>query len=493
MDHRRRMDVAALQRLGIVLAWFVLGCGSAAAEVHFAPVFEYDADHETLRIRALGPFLERNAVDDAALLAVRPIWSWFETPSGTTGWDVIWPLASGRTRGKETYGYVLTAIHTNNDRFTDNGRIRWWLVPIFFTGRSADGTRYVALFPLRGRVRDIAGMDDVQFILFPLWLRTQRNETVSQSILWPIFGRTVGPRVRKWRVFPLVGNARTPRRNQWFVLWPIGHWVHTERGNGRFRGSGVFVLPLGGLYRERDEKEGGRVRSVSWAVLWPFFSGTHEDGHRRLHLFWPVVQIEDRRSRSASMRKRWFWPLFGWKRRTDNRPEALRNDWFALWPLVAGGTVGEGDCRRQSSLRVLLYWQRVSSGKDAGTHVYRHLWPVFKFVREGDRSEFRFLAIWPQRRFGPVDRNYAPLWTLFSVQRQGDACDTDVLWGLLHRSTDGHGHCELRIFPFIDYERTQRSRWRISILGGLYRWERNHGGVQSRLLYFLRWSRPAGK
>ena len=62
---------------------------------------------------------------------------------------------------------------------------------------------------------------------------------------------------------------------------------------------------------------------------------------------------------------------------------------------------------------------------------------IRKLERVGDQSRFRTLLLWPLRHTAPVEREYAPLWTIYQHTRAGANTDDEVLWGLFRHQRRG--------------------------------------------------------
>ncbi len=105
----------------------------------------------------------------------------------------------------------------------------------------------------------------------------------------------------------------------------------------------------------------------------------------------------------------------------------------------------------------------------------------------------RALALWPLKQTPGIERNWAPLWSLYTRERAGDARDTELLWGIYHHRRTATQR-DVSVFPLLrthrDDAREARS-W--SLLYGLAGVEKEGVRRTWRLLYFLKFrNRPAG-
>ena len=134
-----------------------------------------------------------------------------------------------------------------------------------------------------------------------------------------------------------------------------------------------------------------------------------------------------------------------------------------------------------------FYWasDRVEDGVRVAS--YRHLWPLAKFEAGRDASELRVLSLWPGRRAKPIERNYAPFWTLYRVRRTGVGSEHETLWGLwrLRRGEDRARRFSL--FPLVEVNRDEEDS-EVSILKGLAAWGKTGRTKHRRVLWFIRWN-----
>jgi hypothetical protein len=91
-------------------------------------------------------------------------------------------------------------------------------------------------------------------------------------------------------------------------------------------------------------------------------------------------------------------------------------------------------------------------------------------------------------RAASVERNFAPLWTLYSRERHGTASEDEVLWGLFRSRRESGGARSLSLFPLFSVSSSPEDGGRadLSLLLGAVRVRREGLRGHCRLLYFLR-------
>lgn len=458
-----------------------------SSEFDFGPIISRQRDvHGHMRLRILGPFFERATHDDGqTLTAVRPLYSRYEHPElERVRSEYLWPVGYSKRFRDEHSGRVLLAFWTRFDRNDPKSRYRFWLFPLYFQGRDIHGENYVALFPLGGRIHEFLSRDKIEFILFPLYMRTELNEVPTRSYLWPIVSHTDGRGIYRFRVFPFYGQSRhRERSNKKFIMWPI--WTHAEYYTQGSSGSGYILFPLYGRLKLDNQQ--------SWMVLPPFFRVSRGERVNMMLAPWPFFQ-----RRTGEVRQTYLWPIWGTKtmRGVHSR--------FFMWPILHQERLDRGEQIAHRFYVLPFYYsdttrQRTAS-PDPETVVprgelvanYQKIWPLVSYNRVGDERRFRMLALWPLKHTPSIERNYAPFWTLIDSVRLADSSDTEVLWGLYRRQTRGPDKSYTSLFPLFDRTRDDRQdeeirRW--SLLNGLIGYERKGTNRRYQLLYIVRWGR----
>jgi hypothetical protein len=426
-----------------------------ATALELAPILETAAPETAPgEWRALGPLFGRETTDAGSLLACpRPLCTRFNLPNQTIGYDFLWPLGTGRFSEQSRRWRAALAFHTwRAGESSESDATSWGLIPLVWGGQTAQSEAYFALFPAGGTVRDLVGYERISFALFPLYLSTAKGESRNQAILWPIFSRTTGP-VEKWRVFPLVGAARSEHSKRHFYLWPLVHTAETSSPRRQTTSSAIFVFPFYG--RAKTQNAAGEQVFHSWSLLWPFFSGAEGEDFRRLTLAWPFYRSSSREGKRPS-RTRYFWPFYG------HASNQVRDYRFVMWPFWQH--TSHGNDTNGSDFRYLLpfYWSFEHNAPGKPTRKFRQLWPFWKSDVQGDERHCSVLALWPQRNAAPIERNYAPFWTLYQSRRTSAGIRRDFLWGLFQYSQQfDTGQKRIRIFPLLEY-RSEPGSWHLS-------------------------------
>ncbi len=464
-------------------AWALLGAlaGPALAlepgEFDWGPLASrLKAPTGETRLRVLGPVYERTTgAEGHTLTAVRPLYSRTTAPANEfSSQEWLWPVAQRRVLENASSWRILLAYGINRDITDPASPYRVMVLPIYFQGRNAAGRRHLAVFPLGGRIHDLFGRDEIDFALFPLWARSRMKDQRSTTVLWPIYSRTVGEGIYRFRIFPFYGTShRDGAYDKKFVLWPF--WSQAAFHYPKSSGKGYVLFPFYGKLRLTDQR--------STMFLPPLIRFHKGERINSTLAPWPFVQI-----RSGEQEKFYLWPLYGHRRTLSVESS------FQLWPIFRQEAINRPKTVVRRNWAMPFWFQEVERTRafepDQKTEVvgrYTLVWPLFSYRREGEWRRWRALELWPKRNTQPVERNWSPWWTVYDRVKGPDAHETTVLWGLYRSRHREDMYRDFSIFPL--YEKTSdlqecESGWKL--LKGLVGFERSPDRRTLRLLYFLR-------
>lgn len=406
---------------------------------------------------SLEPVYENIQTADGSFFAIRPLYSRAEMEEGTVQ-DVFWPLYSHKSFKDEKTSRALLFWFTHAfDTDESNPRVRRWLLPVYFQGRDALGKNYFAVFPLGGTIHEFLGRDEITFALFPLWGKSRINDVKTTSVLWPVYSHTRGQGVQRDRVFPIWGRSVLEGKyEKRFVLWPF--WTSADYFYPGDSGSAWILFPVCGRAETDNE-------STLW-LLPPFFRFTEGTKEDRLFCPWPFIQTKE----SEQHDKFYVWPLWG----RDRYEGGIKHRTFALWPFLWSERTEQAHLTKTRRMALpFLYSERgylreegVPKEDEKLVSNYWKIWPLMSWQREGTTSRFRLLELWPLKDSPPVERNWAPLWTLFKRTHDDGVVRKQLLWFLWQSEQETEA---------------ERSEW--ALLRGLLSYKKNSDDRQVRLFW----------
>lgn len=359
----------------------------------------------------IGPFFESR--DDYA--ALRPLWS----REGEVV-DVAWPLFTSHRDWWRCCYLVSRQKHPE-------GGGQFSIMPFWFSGDHPEEGEYAGLFPLYGRHPHIALVYDLEFALWPLWMRYRMPRTdgdgarrmlTSNVFMFPFFSfRDDG----SWGVWPFYGVSKNRESVQRYALWPVFNWAEYESDRDTSgAGSSGMIWPIcGWVNRQRESQTLFLPPFFSMAMTEPVSRAADKDVDfaRRYRLPWPFIEWESGVKRERVS----IFPLYEKvknRRYSDGKIES--EETRIGWKLVE---------IMPNETRVFPFWASNADG-------YLRIWPFFeRSPLSAGIFRSRFLALFPIRHVPGVERNWAKFWTFYEREDNKYYTDHSLLWGLIEWRT----------------------------------------------------------
>lgn len=426
------------------LSLLLAGC-ALPRELNLTPLWFHrlDADGRLLECDALWPIVhyERTAAggDD---FRIRPLYRRITEPAadhphgGASEHQFLWPFGRARTDAEESY-HRLWPLWSYRARTNQEGHrdVDWYLLfPFLWGGSGGEGEDYFGLFPLYADLPDFLTYERFTAVLFPLYLRLDKNAHRHAFFLWPLIGTSsCNNGHSRWHCYPFYGHDIQPgRHDRRFVLWPFCAWGTENLAEPNSREPEELVhsywfWPFCGWRSGRTV--GG------WMALWPFFQHTWKQDHfNNLTLFWPFFHYYWNRAED-NLTQRWFWPLVGQAQSDDQR------SWSFAWPLVWWRAYDDPEGRTEQQWVLPFWWRIRSEQRDRQSDEHWHAWPfAHHTVRRdahgadtgGDWSAPSPFPFRPDKGIGMGWReHYGFLWELLRSEQRGPADHSFDLAGRL--------------------------------------------------------------
>jgi len=464
---------------------------SASSGASLGPLFEefeltLDIGERT---EAIGPFFNREERPDAHSWGVPPLMTSIE--EGDAAWrefDFLYPIVTYDRFGAE-YRFQVLQLFSFSGGGLQSGETkdRFTLFPIYFHQRSTDtNENYTAVFPFYGKLRNRLFRSEIDFVLWPLyvrtkrspgsgtvgaeeflsigsrWARSRRGDVTTYNFLAPIFHLRYGDGLRGWQAWPLFGHEKkkvTVRTNSWgdaetvsgheqsFILWPI--WLTNTREIGTTNTS--YFKSLFPFYNS--------LRSPardSTSYLWPIGLTLTDDRARQYHevdVLWPVFEYARGEGKTLTR----VWPLFG----VAHNDVMERN--FYLWPIYRYSRIHSEPLDRSRTQILFFLYSDVKEKNTETLQTARRIdcWPLFSHTedRQGNSRLQVFSLIEPiLSKSKSIDRNYSPLWSVWRSENNpvSGANSQSLLWNLYRhqRRTDGTAKTSF-LFGLFQHTRTE--------------------------------------
>lgn len=399
--------------------------------------------------------------------ALRPLVSEYRKPNGDSLTRFLVPLGTIRHAGEEHVNQLLP-IWRYQSELEANGTRAWKFLalPGIFWSQDSSGRVVRAVFPFGGVIENFATFDRIVFVLFPLYMHTEREGRHSTNWLFPLFNRTTGAGGTSGRVFPLFGHNRyAGRYDRWFFLWPFFHFQRNDLAKPESaRETNWLFWPLVG-HTQRGSYD-------AWTWLWPFFGYARdtETGFWAWDGPWPFVRVHGGGRHPPSEERVRFWPFF-----SRYKGDGLEKRNY-LWPIVQVSSEDYPD-RIRNAQYVLPVWQRWDEvAADGREEHWAKAWPVYQEHRDPDTSRVAFPALNPLWHLPVIDDHYAWIYELWTSEREdAHTVHHDRAWGGIYRRERDRFEDREYWFGFWSRRGFREGGERVeakSLFFGLLRWQR---------------------
>lgn len=491
----RGLLAAAAAVLLLLPAGPARGAEPAPEPINYWPFYDerYDPVDRAYTRGGLGPllFASRAADGETEQAAFRPFYHRTRTSRlDREEVEGLYPLLQyTRTEQDWEFQFLYLLNLREEGSLPTEREARTDLFPFYLSGRTEAGREYRWFFPFGGTVYDRLGRDEIEILLFPLYLRSRGQGVERRFFPWPILGDVRGEGWEGFKLNPLFGyETQAGVLERRYLLWPL------------------FMSERKGL--DTDSPEESRVVFPFWmslrsparettTVLWPLFTYT-QDRERRFEEWqfpWPLFVV----SRGEGRQVNRFLPFFTWERSTLRESMLLREmtstNLAVLYPLYVR-TTDETATSRLVRDRVLWWFYSDARQTGADGEMRRvDIWPLARYLRDRE-GRVHFQALAPLEPLMPgnelLERNYSPLWALYTYRRSPEgAAVHSLLWNLVRHEETPEGWGLELLGPLLAY-REHGAGSRLTLLGGLVSLERDR--ERRRLTLFGRrvaeWADP---
>ncbi len=423
------------------------------------------------RTEVLGPLFSLERSGAASLFTFSPLFSLYrDSGIPQTEAEVGYPILAFDKFGEEYRFHILQVIAFSGGEKMKGGDLRrTTFFPIYFQERSSNSNaNYTAVFPFYGRINNRLFRDRAFFVLFPLFLQSEKRGVTTDNYLFPFFHHRYGSGVSGWQFWPLVGKERkevTASTNTWgdrvispgheksFVLWPF--YFNNTLGIGSTNVQKQFIL----LPFYTSQVASNRVSKSYGFPLGYTHTIDYERKYEERDMPWPFIVFAHGEGKTTKR----VWPLFS-QAKTPTAQSA-----FYAWPIYKYNRITSPPLDRERT-RILFFLYSSLSERNTTNNtalLRRDLWPLYSWRKDHKNNErLQVLALLEPLIPGnkSVERVYSPVYSLYREEKNAANGNRSrsFLWNLYRSDVRGETRRTSALFGLFQREKSpDHSRWRV--------------------------------
>ena len=385
-------------------------------------------------------------------------------------YDFVYPLLTYDRFGAEYRWqfFQLFSFAGGNQPASGEAR-RFTIFPVYFQQRSDNpASNYTALVPFYGHIEHRLFRDQIDFVLWPFYVKTRKKDVITRNMPYPFFHLREGDGLRGWQVWPFMGREHKEvtsqtngfgekqivgGREELSVMWPFFTDSRRDLGTDIPVHEQGF-LPFYSFYRS-DLRE-------STSYLWPL-GLTHtidrEQKYEEWDAPWPFVEFAHGEGKTT----RRIWPFF-----SQAHNQSLEGNWY-LWPIYKyEREVSDPLDRARTRILFWLYSDTIVKNTETGKASRRvDFLPLYTWERDfNGAGRFQFISViepfFPYSK--SIARDYSPLFALWRSEwnPKTGAASQSLLWNLWRRETRPQVKNISLLFGLFQYQSSpDGARWRV--------------------------------
>ena len=243
----------------------------------------------------LGPILEYKKDEFSKVYAFRPILYYeanYELKFRSL--DILYPFMSyqednQRTQFRAFFSMIRYTNFNDYDNLQEKNFSIFPIIDIAWSGKKENN--YFSLFPIWGTLKNKYGKEEINYLLFPLYLETKKKNSTNKHFLWPFISKVEGKYVSGFKLWPLFGYERkldekqlTVVKESKFFLWPF--YASKKNMIGGLNLEETIYFPF---YLSSNS-----ALHKSKTYLWPFFNIYTDkiSNQTTYNMPWPIIQYK---------------------------------------------------------------------------------------------------------------------------------------------------------------------------------------------------------
>lgn len=381
----------------------------------------------------------------------------------------LYPFGHEKLSESQIRWEYLFGLFRYRNSFQENYKEGMFFPFYFFKRGFGVENDYKAIWPLGGTVKNFLWQEQIDWFLWPLYVKTRKQSITNYWYPWPFINYRIG-NIQGFGVWPLGGHFYNKNIDERYFLWPL-FYKHSDKEKQNFK---CGFLPFYAY------EKGKNIEDLS--IIWPIWGKRKEKEphYEESRLLWPLF-VQGRGKELFICR---WAPFYTY---SENKKTTLKKTWY-LWPFVKSMSWQQGAVDiHQEQFLYFLFWRQEQKIRDSGKFLgsKTHFWPIYSYWEDGKgRKQMQMLS--PFEVFFPSNKMvrdcYTPLFNLFRYdEKQGDITQT-FLFNLFKEHKDVNNNKQLQCGFLLDYKNTEEEK-SFSLLKGFIGYKNTREEKSLRLFW----------
>ena len=415
-----------------------------------------------------GPFFEFKKDSGSKVYAFRPL-VYYEANYELKyrSLDILYPFIGYQEDNQrnqfQAFFYLIKYKNFNDyDNLQEKNFSIFPILDISWSGKKEND--YFSFFPIYGNLKNKFTKDEINYLFFPLYLKTKVKNSENTHFLWPIISKTEGKYVSGFKLWPLFGYVNkvdnqgiSVVKESKFFLWPFYSYKRDLTKGLNLEEKAYFPFYLSSTSTVHEAR----------TYLWPFFN-VYVDKIRNQKTYnmpWPFIQYKQ----GANIKSKRFFPFYSYVK-TKNVEKG-----FFLWPLYKYKNEILGtDYFKTKSFLFFLYKQDTyyDLRENKIKKEFSSFWPIYS--KDSDLNGYDLRILSPVESFFSnnvkVRKIWSPLWSFIRVRNDNTLSETSILFNFIsykNNKIENKKRFAINILLPIIANESDSSSNKFNILGGL--------------------------
>ncbi|HOK39601.1 MAG TPA: hypothetical protein PLD27_00985 [bacterium] len=384
-------------------------------EINYGFIYRIIKEKTEYREQILGPIYNKNISDTTEEIDFLFYKSYRDTSKNKETKAYLYPFIQQKKSDISKSFFIFpiysyTAVKHNND--TEFNDVDLFLLPSIFYGYDKKEGNYFAFFPIAGNMKGKLGKEEINFFLFPLYLKTKYKDDIIKNYFYPFIAFADNENLHIKKFFPFYGEIeRKGKYEKKFVMYPFYQERNNYINNQKY--TSKIYFPIYGI----ENYPGARYKSY----LYPIIRYKENDFKNNFSIL-PFIIKE----RSYNYSKTYYSFIYGEK---EDKTNKVKSGYY-LFPIghFHYQEKNDGYYKDNYFLPFIKYYKKYE--KEDKQSVFQ-FFPLFKVNKNNGLMKLSIPSLEIFLKGNTVEKKYSNLWNFIRIEKNSNEFILNILWSFI--------------------------------------------------------------